>query len=74
MKKETIMKWYLRPGSVVILLFFVLGPIGLPLLYKSPGFTKKWKIVLTILMIIYTAYLITLAVEFVVDFYRIFPR
>jgi len=74
MKKETIMKWYLRPGSVVILLFFVLGPFGLPLLYKSPGFTKKWKIVLTILMIIYTAYLITLAVEFVLDFYRIFPR
>jgi hypothetical protein len=72
MKSEGTVKWYLRPMSVVLLLFFVLGPFGLPLLYKSFGFTRKWKIVLTILVIIYTSYLITLTLEFVGDFYRIF--
>jgi hypothetical protein len=72
MKSEGTVKWYLRPMSVVLLLFFVLGPFGLPLLYKSSGFTRKWKIVLTILVIIYTSYLITLTLEFVGDFSRIF--
>jgi hypothetical protein len=72
MKNEGTVNWYLRPMSVVLLLFFVLGPFGLPLLYKSSGFTRKWKIVLTILVIIYTSYLITLTLEFVGDFSRIF--
>ena len=72
MPKDEKVKWYLKPMGVVLLLFFVLGPFGLPLLYKSPGFTRKWKIVLTILVIIYTSYLITLTLEFVRDFYRIF--
>ena len=72
MKSEGTVKWYLRPMIIVLLLFFVLGPFGLPLLYKSPGFTRKWKIVLTILVIIYTLYLITITLEILGDFYRIF--
>jgi hypothetical protein len=63
MGKEENIKWYLRPISVVLLLFFVLGPFGLPLLYKSPKFTKKLKIVLTVVVIIYTTYLIIVSVE-----------
>jgi hypothetical protein len=57
-KEDGKAKWYLRPISVVLLLFFVLGPFGLPLLYKSPKFSKTSKIVLTIAVIIYTSYLI----------------
>ena len=63
MGKEEKIKWYLRPIGVVLLLFFVLGPFGLPLLYKSPKFSKKLKIVLTVAVIIYTTYLIIVSVE-----------
>jgi Ca2+/H+ antiporter len=51
-------RWYLKPISVILLLFFVLGPFALPLLYRSPRFTKGWKIILTIATISFTAYLV----------------
>jgi hypothetical protein len=63
MPKDEQVKWYLRPIGVVLLLFFVLGPFGLPLLYKSPKFSQKLKIVLTIAVILYTSYLIIASVE-----------
>jgi len=63
MGKEEQVKWYLRPIGVVLLLFFVLGPFGLPLLYKSPRFSKTLKIVLTIAVICYTFYLIFASLE-----------
>jgi hypothetical protein len=63
MGKEEKVKWYLRPVGVVLLLFFVLGPFALPLLYKSPKFRKTLKIVLTIAVMIYTLYLIIASVE-----------
>ncbi len=63
MKENEKIKWYLRPLIVVLLLFFVLGPFGLPLLYKSPGFSKTLKIILTIIVIIYTSYLIFASLE-----------
>jgi hypothetical protein len=63
MDKEERIKWYLKPIVVILLLFFVLGPFGLPLLYKSPKFAKKLKIILTVIMIIYTTYFIIVSVE-----------
>jgi polyferredoxin len=57
-KEEEKVKWYLNPISVVLLLFFVLGPFGLPLLYKSPKFSKTLKIILTIVVLFYTSFLI----------------
>jgi hypothetical protein len=48
------LKWYLNPVIVILLLFFVLGPFGLPLLYKSPRFGKTSRIILTILVTLYT--------------------
>ena len=62
-KEDEKIKWYLRPVIVVLLLFFVLGPFGLPLLYKSPKFSKKLRIILTIAVIIYTSYLIFASLE-----------
>jgi hypothetical protein len=56
-------KWYLRPTAVIVLLFFVLGPFGLPLLYKSPKFSKRLKVILTIVVILYTSYLIFASLE-----------
>ncbi len=40
---------------ILLMLFVVLGPFGLPLLWKSPRFSKRWKQILTALTLIYTA-------------------
>jgi len=50
--------WYLRPIWVLVLLFFVLGPLGLPYLWKSPRFSQSLKIVLTIAVVAYTGLLV----------------
>jgi hypothetical protein len=50
--------WYHRPWAIVVLLFLVLGPLGLPLLWRSPSFTRGWKIVLTLAMVVYTVLLV----------------
>ncbi len=63
LKEDGKTKWYLRPMGVVLPLFFVLGPFGLPLLYKSPNFGKTSKIILTIAVILYTSYLIFASLE-----------
>jgi hypothetical protein len=69
MFKEEKVKWYLRPTGVVLLLSFVLGPFALPLLYKSPKFSKTLKIVLTIVVMIYTSYLVIVTVEIARNLY-----
>jgi hypothetical protein len=68
-KEDGKTKWYLRPVGVVLLLFFVLGPFGLPLLYKSPNFSRTSKIVLTIAVILYTSYLIFASLEIARELY-----
>ena len=69
-KEDEKVKWYLRPMSVILLLFFVLGPFGLPLLYRSPKFSKTLKIVLTAVVIIYTSYLIFATLEIGRELYK----
>ena len=63
-------KWYLSPVSVVLSLFFVLGPFGLPLLYKSPKFSRTSKIILTIAVMIYTSYLIFVSLDIARELYK----
>ena len=58
MAADRVTTWYYRPWAVVLLLFLVLGPLGLPLLWRSPSFTRGWKIVLTVVMVVYTVLLI----------------
>lgn len=43
-------KWYYRVGVVLLLLFGVLGPFALPLLWKSPRFPWGLKLALTLLV------------------------
>jgi hypothetical protein len=62
-KQEEKVKWYLHPISVLLLIFCVLGPFGLPLLYKSPRFSKTLKIILTVVVIAYTSYLVFATLE-----------
>ncbi len=56
-------KWYFRPFAIILLLFFVLGPFGLPFLFKSPAFNKTWKIILTAAVIVYTVYLLIVTIR-----------
>jgi len=69
-KEDEKVKWYLRPISVILLLFFVLGPFGLPLLYRSPKFSKTLKIILTVAVIFYTLYLIFVMLEIGREIYK----
>jgi hypothetical protein len=69
-KEDEKVKWYLRPISVVLSLFFVLGPLGLPLLYKSPKFSRTLKLILTIAVFVYTSYLIFVSLEIARELYK----
>lgn len=51
-------KWYYRPAWVLVLLFVVLGPLGLPYLWKSPKFSRSLKTVLTVLLVAYMAFFV----------------
>jgi hypothetical protein len=42
----------------VLLLFFVLGPFGLPLLWRSPAFSRSMKIALAVAVIACTVLLV----------------
>ena len=44
----------MSPIIVVFLLFLVLGPLGLWMLWRNNRFSVAWKVVLTILVCIYT--------------------
>ena len=52
------LKWYYRPVWVLLLLFVVLGPFGLPYLWKSPSFSRRSKVVLTVLVVAYMAFFV----------------
>ena len=69
-KEDEKVKWYLRPLAVIVSLFFVLGPFGLPLLYRSPKFSRKMKILLTVAVVVYTFYLIFATLEIARELYR----
>lgn len=40
------------------MLFLVLGPLGLPFLFRSPAFNRPWKIILTVAVVAYTVFLV----------------
>jgi predicted nucleic acid-binding Zn ribbon protein len=48
------MKRSTSPVVVVLLLFLLLGPFGLGMLWRNDRFELPWKIVLTVLVLIYT--------------------
>jgi hypothetical protein len=43
-----------NPWIVLIMLFFVLGPFALPMLWQGRAFTLRWKWIWTLLMIVFT--------------------
>lgn len=58
--------------TVLILLFVVLGPVALPLLWQSPRFSPLWKVILTILVVIQTA-LVVLIAWYTIDVFIVAP-
>ena len=56
------MKWYYKPASIIIALL-TMGPLALPLVWKSPVLNRNVKILLTIVMLALTAWLITASVD-----------
>jgi hypothetical protein len=59
------MKWYHNVWFVLFMLFFILGPFGLPLVWKHPRFSKTLKLILTLLMFGYTVWLVMLVARMV---------
>ena len=58
-------RWYYNIWFVLAMLLFVLGPLGLPLVWKNPRFNRGTKYALTGLMVIYTLFLIKLTAQLV---------
>ena len=56
-------KWYQNVWLLLILLFFVLGPFGLPLVWKHPRFSRATKLTLTLVMVVYTVVLVQLTMR-----------
>ena len=48
---------------VLAMLFFVVGPFGLPLVWKNPYFSRWVKVALTIAMIVYAVLLVDLTIQ-----------
>jgi hypothetical protein len=45
------------------MLFLVLGPFGLPLVWTNPHFSRRVKAALTVVMVLYTILLVDLTVR-----------
>jgi len=64
-KPSVAAKWYHNIWIVLFLLFFVLGPFGLPLVWKNPRFSQGIKLALTAIMMLYMVFLTALIVRMV---------
>jgi uncharacterized protein (DUF983 family) len=54
--KKTQDKWYFKT-YVLIIAFLCIGPLALPLLWINPRFSRRNKIVITIIVIVLSYYL-----------------
>ena len=44
--------------AVLVLLFAALGPLAFPVLWRSPKFSRAWKVFLTVLVLIFTVVIV----------------
>jgi hypothetical protein len=52
------LRWTESPWIILPVMFIVVGPLALPMLWRSRAFTKPWKLVVTVLCLGYTAILL----------------
>ena len=62
-EEPTDSKWYHNIWFVLMMLFIVVGPFGLSLVWKNPRFSQKWKWAITVAVIVYTLWLIYLTFQ-----------
>lgn len=62
--------WLLSKWGVLVTLFVIAGVLGLPVLFKSNAFSKKGKIALTVLVLIYSAVIILLTIVIAIWLFR----
>lgn len=53
---EAGVKWYYRPISVIVAIL-MLGPLALPLVWSNPTIARRYKVAITIALIILTIWL-----------------
>jgi len=58
----TPVKWHHKPVTV-IMAFLCVGALALPLLWTSPAFSKKLKVVITLLVIALSIWLVKLSMD-----------
>lgn len=56
-------KWYHNIWLLLFMLFFVLGPLGLPMVWKNPRLSRGVKWLLTLSMVAYTILLIDMTIR-----------
>ena len=49
--------WYYKPVAIALLTIFVLGPLALPLVWRTPAFSPRGKSIATLLILGYTVLL-----------------
>jgi hypothetical protein len=55
--RQTRLPWYHRPVGIVLLAFLVLGPLALPLVWRTPAWGPVGRWVATLLIVAYTVLL-----------------
>ncbi len=50
--------WYYKPVGIVVLTLFVLGPLALPLIWRSPVISERGRWIGTALTVLYTIALV----------------
>ncbi len=58
MKQPDRDRLYYRRWFVLLMLFAALGPLAIPLLWRSPHFSVGWKAILTVAVLALTAVLV----------------
>ena len=62
MENQAKTKWYYNVWFVLLMLFVVLGPFGLPLVWKHPRWPRGVKLALSLAVSLYTVWLVQLTI------------
>ena len=65
--------WYFKTSSLVIS-FLCVGPLALPLLWFNPNFTKKTKVIVSVIIIVMSCFLAVVTInslKSIIDYYKL---
>lgn len=57
MSDDPSLPWYYRPAGVALLALFVLGPLALPLVWRTPAWGPRGRWIASTLIVAYTVVL-----------------